>query len=140
MSKLAEMIGVGRNLMPDYLRYIEEAGMIAQLKDDTQGIRGLGKVDKVYLDNTNLAYSLSEGGVNMGNLRETFFFNQMRVNNPIVTSSIADFQIGGRTFEVGGKSKGLRQIASAEQGYVVKDGIEFSSANILPLWWFGLNY
>lgn len=140
MSKLAEMIGVGRNLMPDYLRYIEEAGMIAQLKDDTQGIRGLGKVDKVYLDNTNLAYSLSEGGVNMGNLRETFFFNQIRVNNPIVTSSIADFQIGGRTFEVGGKSKGLRQIASAEQGYVVKDGIEFSSANILPLWWFGLNY
>lgn len=140
MSKLAEMIGVGRNLMPDYLRYIEEAGMIAQLKDDTEGVRGLGKVDKVYLDNTNLAYSLSEGGVNTGNLRETFFFNQMRVNNPIVTSSIADFQIGERTFEVGGKSKGLRQIASAEQGYVVKDGIEFSSANILPLWWFGLNY
>ena len=31
---------------------------IGQLRDDTGGIRGLGKVEKVYLDNTNLAYLL----------------------------------------------------------------------------------
>lgn len=140
MSKLAEMVGVGRNLIADYLRYIEEAGMIAQLRDDTGGIRGLGKVDKVYLDNTNIIYSLAEGEVNVGNVRETFFFNQMRVNNPVITSSVADFRIGEAVFEVGGRSKGLRQIQGVEQGYVVKDDIEFSSGNILPLWWFGLNY
>ena len=140
MSKLAEMVGVGRNLIADYLHYIEEAGMIAQLRDDTGGIRGLGKVDKVYLDNTNLIYSLAEGEVNVGNMRETFFFNQMRVNNPVITSSVADFRIGEAVFEVGGRSKGLRQIQGVEQGYVVKDDIEFSSGNILPLWWFGLNY
>lgn len=140
MSKLAEMVGVGRNLIADYLRYIEEAGMIAQLRDDTGGIRGLGKVDKVYLDNTNLVYSLAEGEMNVGNVRETFFFNQMRVNNPVITSSVADFRIGEAVFEVGGRSKGLRQIQGIEQGYVVKDDIEFSSGNILPLWWFGLNY
>lgn len=140
MSKLAELIGVGRNLMADYLHYIEEAGMIAQLRDDTGGVRGLGKVDKIYLDNPNLIYSLAEGEVNVGNLRETFFLNQMRVNNPVVSSSISDFQIGERTFELGGKSKGQHQIQSASQGYVVKDGIEFSSGNILPIWWFGLNY
>ena len=140
MSKLAEMVGVGRNLIADYLHYIEEAGMIAQLRDGTGGIRGLGKVDKVYLDNTNLIYSLAEGEVNVGNMRETFFFNQMRVNNPVITSSVADFRIGEAVFEVGGRSKGLRQIQGVEQGYVVKDDIEFSSGNILPLWWFGLNY
>ena len=33
--------------------------MIAQLRDSTEGIRGLGKVDKIYLDNTNLIYSLA---------------------------------------------------------------------------------
>ena len=140
MSKLAEMVGVGRNSIAGYLRYIEEAGMIAQLRDDTGGIRGLGKVDKVYLDNANLIYSLAEGEVNVGNVRETFFFNQMRVNNSVVTSSVADFRIGEAVFEVGGRSKGLRQIQGVEQGYVVKDDIEFSSGNILPLWWFGLNY
>ena len=140
MSKLAEIIGAGRNQMPDYFQYIEDAGMIVQLRDETGGIRGLGKVDKVYLDNTNLIYSLAENEANIGNLRETFFLNQMRVNNPIVSSTISDFQIGQRTFEIGGKNKGKKQIISAEEGYVVKDQIEYSSGNILPLWWFGLNY
>ena len=140
MSKLAEIIGVGRNQMPDYFKYIEDAGMIIQLRDETGGIRGLGKVNKVYIDNTSLIYSLAENEANIGNLRETFFLNQMRVNNPVVSSSISDFQIGQRTFEIGGKNKGKKQITSAEEGYVVKDQIEFSSGNILPLWWFGLNY
>lgn len=140
MSKLADIVGIGRNLMPDYLLYIEEAGMIAQLRDNTGGVRGLGKVDKVYLDNTNLVYSLGKDSADAGNLRETFFFNQMRVNNPITTSSVGDFKIGERIFEVGGKSKGRRQIQGVEQGFVVKDDIEFSSGDILPLWWFGLNY
>ena len=140
MSKLADMLDVSRNILPDYFHYMEEAGMIMQLRDDTTGIRALGKVEKVYLDNPNLIYSLAAGEMNIGNVRETCFLNQMRLNNEVLSSSIADFKIGKRTFEVGGKSKGLRQIESAEEGYVVKDGIEFSSGNILPLWWFGLNY
>ena len=140
MSKLAEMIGAGRNQMSDYFLYIEDAGMIAQLRDDTGGVRGLGKIEKVYLDNTNMIYALAENEVNVGNLRETFFLNQVRVKNPVISSSISDFQIGRRTFEVGGKSKGKKQIENAEEGYVVKDQIEFSAGNILPLWWFGLNY
>ena len=140
MSKLAELIGTGRNLMGDYLRYIEDAGMIIQLKDDTGGIRGLGKVEKVYLDNCDLIYALAAGEVNVGNLCETFFVNQMRVRNTVSASSIADFEIGRRVFEVGGKSKGKRQIEMVGEGYVVKDGITYASDNILPLWWFGLNY
>lgn len=140
MSKLAELIGTGRNSMGDYLRYMEDAGMIIQLKDDTGGIRSLGKVEKVYLDNSNLIYALADGEANVGNMRETFFVNQMRVKHVVSSSSIADFEIGRRTFEVGGKSKGKKQIETAEEGYIVKDGIEFSSGNILPLWWFGLNY
>ena len=140
MSKLAELIGTGRNQMPDYLFLIEQAGMIAQLRDDTGGIRGLGKVDKVYLDNPSLAYLLGEGEAEVGNIRETFFLSQLRVKNPIISSSLSDFEIGSRTFEIGGKSKGKKQIENAAEGYVVKDQIEFGSGNTLPLWWFGFNY
>lgn len=140
MSKLAEMVGISRNMMSDYLHYIEEAGMIAQLRDDTNGIRGLGKVEKIYLDNPNLIYSLAENEVNVGNLRETFFLNQMRVNNNIVSSSVTDFMIGKVSFELGGRSKGNKQIQSLENAFVVKDDIEISSDKVLPLWWFGLNY
>ena len=116
MSKLADLIGAGRNQMPDYFQYIEDAGMIAQLRDDTGGIRGLGKVEKVYLDNPNLIYALAESESDTGSLRETFFLNQTRVRNQVISSAISDFRIGSRTFETGGKSKGRKQLASAEEG------------------------
>lgn len=140
MSKLAELTGASRNNMSDYLALMEDAGMIVQLPDDTGGLRGLGKVDKVYLDNPNLIYALAGESMNVGNMRETFFINQMRVRNDVVASRLCDFSIGGRSFEIGGKGKGLRQIAGTKDGYVVKDDITYSSGNILPLWWFGLNY
>ena len=47
--------------------------MIAQVRDDTGGVRGLGKVEKIYLDNTNLIYALGRENSNIGNIRETFF-------------------------------------------------------------------
>ena len=140
MTKLAEMIGVSRNQLGDYLLYMERAGMIAQLRDDTGGIRGLGKIEKVYIDNTNLAYTLGNNATDIGNLRETFFFNLMRVNNDVISSSKADFVIGGHTFEVGGKGKGQKQIADSTEGYIVKDDIETGYLNVIPLWAFGLNY
>ena len=140
MSSLATMINAGRNNLADYFLYMEEAGLIAQLRDDTGGIRGLGKVDKVYLDNTNLVYVLGEQEANIGNIRETFFFNQLRINQDVITSSISDFQIGKRTFEVGGKNKKQKQLQGVNNGFVVKDDIETGYLNVIPLWTFGLNY
>ena len=140
MSSLATMINAGRNNLADYFLYMEEAGLIAQLRDDTGGIRGLGKVDKVYLDNTNLVYVLGEKEANIGNVRETFFFNQLRVNQDVMTSSVSDFQIGNRTFEVGGKNKKQKQLQGVDHGFVVKDDIETGYLNVIPLWMFGLNY
>lgn len=140
MSNLAQELSTSKNSIPDYLGYLESAGMISLLRDDTGGLRALGKVEKVYLENTNLMYALSQGEPNIGNVRETFFYNQMRVNNEVTASKISDFSIKGKTFEVGGKKKGQKQIENAEQGYVVRDDIEYSYGNIIPLWYFGLNY
>ena len=140
MDSIATIVGVSRNVLPDYFLYMEQAGMIGQLRDDTGGIRGIGKVDKVYLDNTSLAYILGGTATDIGNIRETFFYNQMRVTTDVISSRISDFQIDGRTFEVGGKNKGKRQISDASDGYVVKDDIEFGSGNTIPLWAFGLTY
>ena len=140
MSKIAEMLSASRNNISDYCLYIEEAGMIAQLRDNTGGIRGLGKVDKIYLDNTNLIYNLANDTSNIGNIRETFFLNQMRVRHNVVSSPISDFLIDDMTFEVGGKNKGQKQIKDIENGYVVKDDIESGFLNIIPLWQMGLTY
>lgn len=140
MDSIATIVGVSRNVLPDYFLYMEQAGMIGQLRDDTGGIRGIGKVDKVYLDNTSLAYILGGTATDIGNIRETFFYNQMRVTTDVISSRISDFQIDGRIFEVGGKNKGKRQLSDASDGYVVKDDIEFGSGNTIPLWAFGLTY
>ena len=140
MDALATVVGVSRNVLPDYLLYMEQAGMIGQLRDDTGGIRGVGKVEKVYLDNPSLAYLLGGNSADVGNIRETFFYNQMRVTTDVISSRISDFEIDGKTFDVGGRKKGKKQISEAKEGYVVKDDIEYGSGNVIPLWAFGLTY
>ena len=140
MASLGSQIQASRNNVEDYLAYLEKAGLLAQLKDGTGGLGELGKVEKVYLDNTNLMYALSDGQEDVGTIRETFFFNQMRVNQRVMSSPISDFEIQGKTFEVEGKSKGKRQITDAKEGYVVKDDIEYGYGNVVPIWAFGLNY
>lgn len=139
-SKISEMINVSRNSLDDYFSYMEKAGLIGQLRNETGGIRGLGKVDKVYLDNTNIIFNLVGEESNIGNLRETFFFNQMRVKNEVISSKKADFVINDYTFEVGGKNKQQNQIDKDGKSFIIKDDIEYGYLNVIPLWSFGLNY
>ena len=139
-SKISEMINVSRNSLDDYFSYIEKAGLISQLRDQTNGIRGLGKVDKVYLNNTNIIYNLVGENANLGNIRETFFLNQMSVNNEIISSNTADFVIDDYTFEVGGRNKKQYQLSKDGRSFVIKDDIEYGHLNVIPLWAFGLNY
>ncbi len=139
-TKISEMIGVSRNSLDDYFSYMEKAGLIEQLRNETSGIRGLGKVDKVYLNNTNIIFNLAGENPNVGNLRETFFLSQMRVKNKVVSSKKADFVIGPYTFEIGGKNKQQSQIEKDGKSFVVKDEIEYGYRNVIPLWAFGMNY
>ena len=140
ITKIAEIINVSRNSLDDYFLYMEHAGLIGQLRNETSGIRGLGKVDKVYLDNANIIFNLVGDKTNVGNIRETFFFNQMRVNHEVISSKTADFVIDNYTFEVGGSNKQQKQIEKDGKSFVVKDDIEFGYLNVIPLWAFGLNY
>lgn len=140
MTSIGTALSASRNNITDYCLFIEEAGMIAQLRDATGGIKGLGKVDKIYLDNTNLIYSLANYNSNRGNIRETFFLNQLRVNYDVIVSQVADFLVGDFTFEVGGKNKGLKQIQGIDKAYIAKDDIELGYLNTVPLWQFGLTY
>ncbi len=141
MVTLAEVLGVSRNNVADYLQYIEDAGLITQLRTQTGGVRSLGKVDKVYLENTNLIYALTKREkVEIGNVRETFFMNQLRVVDDPITSPVSDFLVGDRTFEVGGRNKKQKQIRDIQNAFIVKDDIEYGALNIIPLWMFGMLY
>lgn len=137
---LANEIKVSRNDIPTYLLYMEKAGMIGQLRDETGGMRGLGKTEKVYLDNTNIIYALSGENANIGNVRETFFYNQTRLALDVTSSKVSDFSIGKYTFEIGGAKKSHRQIKNVADSFIVRDDTEYANGDILPLWAFGLLY
>ena len=51
---------MNRNTVSDLMCYLEKAGIINQLRAETEGVRLLGKVDKGYLNITNLSYVLSD--------------------------------------------------------------------------------
>lgn len=139
-DNLAQEVGVSKNNVPTYLTYLEQAGMLGLLRDNTRGIRSLGKMEKVYVDNTSLMYALTCGKPDKGSIRETFFYNQMRVRNRIVASRESDFYIKPYTFEIGGRKKGRRQIEEVDHGIIVKDEIETGHGSVIPLWYFGMNY
>lgn len=139
-THLATELGVSKNVVPDYFAYLEKAGMVSRLMAGGAGLRTLGKVEKIYLDNPTLMTVLAGDTPNLGNLRETFFYNQMRVTQTVTASKTADFDIGPYTFEVGGHAKGLRQIGDNPAGRVVRDDIEHANLPYIPLWQFGMTY
>lgn len=140
IDNLSQEVGVSKNTLPEYLVMLERAGMISLLRDDTSGLRSIGKIEKLYLDNSNLMYAMAGISTDIGNVRETFFQNQVRVKHTVKVSRKSDFFVDGNTFEVGGKGKGGRQIEGIENAYIVRDDIEFGYGNIIPLWHFGLLY
>lgn len=139
-TKIAEMVDVHRNQIVDFLYYFEKAGISLQLRDKTEGLRMLGKVEKIYLDNPNLMFAIGSTATDIGNVRETFFLNQMSLEHTITSHISADFQIEDSIFEVGGKSKTKKQVYDLKDAFLVKDDIEYGYMNTIPLWHFGMSY
>ena len=139
-SKIARDLDMHRNAVSDLMVWLDKADLINILRDDVEGYKLLGKVNKIYLNNPNLAYALSDDEPNIGNIRETIFLAWLRATHKVTASSVSDFKVGKYTFEVGGKKKGQHQIKDVEHAYVVKDDIEYGHLNEVPLLAFGLLY
>jgi len=143
ISKLSERTGINRNTFISYLSYLQEAGLLRNLYRDTHGITRLQKPEKIFLENTNIAYALINGLPEKGNIRETFFANQLSYNHSLTIPENGDFLAdGSKTFEIGGKGKDNKQLneATVNNGFIASDDIEFGNGNKIPLWMFGFLY
>ena len=141
VTKLSERIGVNRNTFVSYLYFLEEAHITRNLYKDAKGITQLQKPNKIFLENTNLQYALSPNHANIGNVRETFFLNQLSVKHVLEYIDGTDFLVDHLyQFEVGGKSKSKRQIRNQDNSYLVVDAVEYGMGNTIPLWLFGFLY
>jgi uncharacterized protein len=141
ISKLAEKMGVTRNTILKLLDILDKAQLLSLLHTSTEGISMLQKPEKIYLQNTNLAYMFAHESPNVGNLRETFFFNQLQVRHQVTAPKYGDFMVDSQyVFEVGGTSKTSKQIQGVPNAYLAIDGIEGGVGNRIPLWMFGFLY
>ncbi len=139
-SQMERDLGLDRNELPKYIEYLEKAELVAALRMKANGDSILRKMDKLYLENSNMLWVLGGNDSNVGNIRETLFLCWMKRAFKVYESPVSDFELEGKTFEIGGKSKGKKQIVSAEEGYIVKDDIEYAYENQIPLWMFGFIY
>jgi predicted AAA+ superfamily ATPase len=141
ISQLSKELEVTRISLLNYLTYLNKAQALLLLDKQASGIKQLVKPEKIYLGNTNYAFALGGEKADVGNIRETFFFNQMLVKHTVAYSSKVDFIINeAYSFEVGGKNKTKQQLAGLENGYLALDNIETGFGNEIPLWLFGLTY
>ena len=62
-----------RNAVSDLMVWLDKDDLINILRDDVEGYKLLGKVDKIYLNNPNLAYALSDDEPNIGKSERRYF-------------------------------------------------------------------
>lgn len=139
--KLSEKTGIHRNTLVSYIHYLEKAQIINAVYPAGISISILQKPEKIYLNNTNLSYLLAEETPNQGNLRETFFLNQVKTIYKVKIPKSGDFVLDENyIFEIGGKKKTSAQIINEKNAFVISDNILIGAYHKIPLWLFGFLY
>lgn len=140
IAKLTAQLETTRDQCLKMLYLLDKADLLYLLTDKLKDYKHLNNPKKIYLNNTNLMYALS-ANVSEGNLRETFFANQLTSIGSVVMPRQGDFFIDDKyIFEVGGSSKTFAQIADLPNSYLAIDDIEIGNGNRIPLWMFGFLY
>jgi predicted AAA+ superfamily ATPase len=141
ISNISRTLSLDRDTVMRYLEQLNMAQLIIALYGETETLSALQRPEKIYLQNNNFSFALAAVTPELGNLRETFFLNQVMVKNDIKYPSQADFMVNDQfLFEIGGLGKNSKQIAGLPNAYLALDEIETGLENRIPLWMFGLLY
>ena len=140
VSALARTLETSTSQVMKLFDLLNRAAIVRRLFSKERSMKMLQKPEKILFDNTNLMYALSPEA-DQGTLRETYFADMMSFSHSISMPQKGDLVVDKRLlFEVGGRTKGYRQIANIPESYVVADGIDIGYENKIPLWLFGMMY
>lgn len=141
MTSLYAQLETDRNQGLNMLYILDRANLINILSSKKMTLKNMSKPDKIYLDNTNIMYSLTDN-INIGTKRETFFLNQLRsAGHEVLYPKTGDFVVDSKyLFEVGGKDKSFNQIKDIPDSFLAIDDVEIGREGKIPLWMFGLLY
>ncbi|MCQ2182702.1 MAG: AAA family ATPase [Bacteroidales bacterium] len=137
MNELYQELDTNREQGLKLLNLLEQAKLISMLKTPAKALKNMSSPEKLYLDNTNMMYSLSSH-IEIGTVRETFFMNQLAMTHTVSLPVKGDFKVDGKyLFEVGGRKKSFEQIKDEQNSFLAIDSIEIGNGNKIPLWLFG---
>ncbi len=137
---ISKLIGISKNTLKSYLLYLNKGSLINTIDGISRGNTFIQKPSKVYLNNTNL-FEILCANSEIGTIRETFFVSQLQQAYNLHYPKKGDFSVNEKyLFEIGGKSKGFKQIKDLPKSYIVADDIEIGFGNKIPLWLFGFLY
>ena len=140
IAALARKLDLSRDSVYQYIYQLRDAKLLNTLSSEGKGVSTLQKPDKIFLENTNLAFALKDKP-DIGNIRETFVLNQLLNSGLQVSSpSEGDFKVDELTIEVGGKNKNTSQVNHLDKYLIAADNIEIGNENKVPLWLFGFLY
>jgi predicted AAA+ superfamily ATPase len=140
VTKMGTLLETSRQMVIKMLSMLNDAALLTVLYSGKKKFSQLAKPEKIYFDNTNLMYALSSN-VEIGNVRETFFANQLKQQHELSFTGTGDFLVDESfTFEVGGDYKTFNQIKDLPNSYLAIGNIEYGHHNRIPLWLFGFLY
>lgn len=142
VSALARKLNLSREMIYTWFTQLHNARLLNILMAQGKGISRLQKPDKIYLENSNLAYAL-KSIPDIGNLRETFLMNQLFNSGlEVRLPKTGDFYLPDLDLyiEVGGKNKSNLQVRDQENYLIATDNVEFGGGKTVPLWLFGMMY
>ncbi|MCR5795226.1 MAG: AAA family ATPase [Solobacterium sp.] len=140
MVELYRQLDTDRNQGLKMLYTLQRANLLNLLSAEKATLKNMSRPDKIYCDNTNLMYALTENP-DTGTKRETFFLNQLRsAEYQVMYPKQGDFIINEKwLFEVGGKKKSFEH-KDLPYSYLATDDVETGRNNRIPLWMFGFLY
>ncbi len=140
LTALSQKIGINRKTLYQYIYYLTLGNIFNRLEPKGKGDNIFSKPAKLYLNNPNLNYCHCQK-IEIGTIREEFFFNMLSINHKMLYPKYGDFLVDEKyTFEIGGKNKSFDQIKNLKNSYIAADDIETGFKNKIPLWLFGFLY
>lgn len=141
VSKIANKLNIGRVKVYNYLKHLADARLLNFINKAGKSVAVLQKPSKIYFENTNLATAFGQKS-DIGAMRETFFFNQLKnTNHQVALPNNGDFIVDDTyIFEVGGPNKTTKQIRDMPNSYLALDDIEYGFGKTIPIWLFGFLY
>lgn len=141
INSIRNKLWISFDTAANYLQILNEVWVLRSLYVEWNISKSIRKAKKVYIDNSNLVYTISEElwlNTELWTVREIFFVNQFMKN--LFYSEIWDFSLvlwlEKYYFEIWWKNKKRKQLKNEINSFVVSDSIIFPSKWKIPIWLF----